>query len=375
MRILYYIHDLHIGGAETIVSSYLIELKKRGHEVVMLCNAKIKTPLSTKLENEGINIISLFGKRYEHPFLKVLSVLNRKIRKSKDVWIRVLEDFRPDIIHIHTDLRFVPIPLLFNKNVVYTFHGDVIRTLSIKGKREEQRIDLMADKGMSFFSLSKRMSTDIMNIFNSQRIYYVPNSIDFSKVIDSRIEKSRLSEFGIPDNAFVVGSVGRISEVKNIRRQIEIFAELAKVTPNAYYMMVGGGNHDLENELKRYAIEKRVADKFLFIGERKDATSIMSLFDVFLLTSVAESFSLVLLEAQVLNIKSVVSDVVPNEVVCNDNVTTLSLQSPDEIWVKAILSEQETSRNNNLSQFSRERVIDKLIHNYSIIIKEKRKDE
>ena len=56
MKILFYIHSLVIGGAETIVVNEMTSLKKRGINVVLVVNKTEDTFLEEKVLNENIKI-------------------------------------------------------------------------------------------------------------------------------------------------------------------------------------------------------------------------------------------------------------------------------------------------------------------------------
>ena len=58
MKILYVIHSLTVGGAETIVTNYLIRLKEEGQDVVLIQMEDKKTFLNQQLSEAGIRVLT-----------------------------------------------------------------------------------------------------------------------------------------------------------------------------------------------------------------------------------------------------------------------------------------------------------------------------
>ena len=100
---------------------------------------------------------------------------------------------------------------------------------------------------------------------------------------------------------------------------------------------------------------------------RDDATAIISCLDVFILPSFSESFSLATIEAQALGIKCVVSETVPNEVICNSNCIRLSLNESNESWAESILIDSQNVCDGDIYKFDKKNVISQLIGLYEKI--------
>lgn len=102
------------------------------------------------------------------------------------------------------------------------------------------------------------------------------------------------AEFGIEDK-IVFGAVGRLFWVKDFETLITAFATVAGNNDNAVLLIAGDGP-DKEN-LQQLAASKNVNDKVIFAGRRTDIAAVMNSFDVFVHTSIAESFGMVYIEA------------------------------------------------------------------------------
>lgn len=369
MRILYYIHDLGIGGAECLVTEYLLHLDNAGHKVGLVVSFHVDTHLYERLSAVGIPVYSINGKRTGNKFVnkaKLLWVKNIVLYRRR--WRVILDDFLPDILHIHTSVGSFPTDVYPMDKTVYTFHSEVSRRIKIMDENEVNKLQYMADCGMHFIAINKHMIDDCRNYFSTDNICYIPNGVDFSKV-RAGDRNYILNSVGIPEDAFVVGHVGRFHPVKNHKFLIKVFKEILKHKNNAYLFLVGGGDVKLMEQVKTVAINEGFYDRVVFWGIRDDASDIMSTFDCMVLPSFSESFSLVLLEAQILGIRCVTSDAIPEEVVCNDNCFRLSLSAPLEFWAGIALGETTINKGNKscIDNYKMDNVVARLIECYKQI--------
>lgn len=137
------------------------------------------------------------------------------------------------------------------------------------------------------------------------------------------------------DGRFVVGHGGRFTEQKNHKFIVKIFNEVHKRCPNALLVFVGDGHlmEDVKKHVHNLGLDKSVQ----FLGIRFDMNKLMQGMDVFLFPSLYEGLGNVLTEAQAVGLHSIASDTVPKEVKMTEYVDFLSLESPLEEWVSAVL--------------------------------------
>ncbi|MDQ0581111.1 glycosyltransferase [Streptomyces rishiriensis] len=134
------------------------------------------------------------------------------------------------------------------------------------------------------------------------RIEVVPNGIDLARFrFDPDARRQTRRRLGLPDHAYVVGGVGRLTAGK--RFDVLIHA-LARLPADHWLLLVGGGPE--ENVLRRTAHEAGVADRVLFTGERPcvpdgtpgpDLPSLTCAMDLFVSPSPEETFGLAVVEA------------------------------------------------------------------------------
>ncbi len=96
------------------------------------------------------------------------------------------------------------------------------------------------------------------------RIEVVPNGIDLARFrFDPAARLRTRRRLGLPEGAYVVGGVGRLTPVK---RFDVLVRALARLPADCWLLLVGGGPE--EHVLRRTAREAGVADRVLLTGER-----------------------------------------------------------------------------------------------------------
>ena len=158
------------------------------------------------------------------------------------------------------------------------------------------------------------------------KIYY---GIDAAKFGEGQDADARLlrHEWKIPNDALVIGFVGRLVEQKDIGTLLRGMARFAAESPKARLVIVGTG--PAEAAMRRLADELRISDLIVWTGFRDDIRRVMGSFDIFALTSIYEGFGLVLLEAMASRRAATRVGAIP-EVVGTTGLL-ISPRSPDEL--------------------------------------------
>ena len=365
MKVMYFIHTLDIGGAETICAQYLMELKKRNIDVVLVVIAHRNNFLEDRLKRNGIRIISIYPLKYQSYPCAVLNGIYRRIVSFESWWNKMLDKEQPDVIHINTLLDcFSATNFSYNK-LIYTFHGCVDRYMNMMSDNGRRKLKYYSKCGMKFFSLSSEMSEDIRMKLSSDNIVYMPNGLDIAGIRRRRYKRNDfLSGLGIDADSLVIGHVARFDLVKNQARTVGIFQEVLKRRPDSYLLFVGNIENEYGENVKKQVAEAGLDNRIRFLGIRDDATKIMSVLDAVVLPSITESFSLVMVEAQTHNIRAVASLAVPESVICNNNCFRLSLDDSDEKWAYYITGDFTEKHSYKLEDFAMDNVVDKLLAEY-----------
>lgn len=140
------------------------------------------------------------------------------------------------------------------------------------------------------------------------RIETLYNRIDVETVQADQVSREEARDIlGLPQDAWVVGNVGRLHPDKDQATLIRGFSEAAANIPgNSILFIMGQGR--LELELKKLASELDVSEQVRFAGQVPQGRRYFKAFDAFALTSDHEPFGMVLLEAMAAGVPLAVSD-------------------------------------------------------------------
>ena len=116
------------------------------------------------------------------------------------------------------------------------------------------------------------------------------------------------SRYGIGEDAFVYGFVGRITRDKGINELFTAYQKLCDRKINTYLMMVGRPENEelLDQALYNWAKED---PRVIFCGQTSEVEKFMSAMDVYILPSYREGFGSAVVEAEAMGVPVIVSDI------------------------------------------------------------------
>ena len=103
-------------------------------------------------------------------------------------------------------------------------------------------------------------------------------------------------DHGVPDDGILVGAVGNLREPKDFPTLIRAAAQLAG-DRRLHFAIVGERAEPLYGELCRLRDELGLRDRLAFWGFRSDVPAVMKAFDVLVISSSSEGFSLAAIQA------------------------------------------------------------------------------
>ena len=102
-------------------------------------------------------------------------------------------------------------------------------------------------------------------------------------------------ELGLPEEALVIGTIGRLNAQKGHTHLLDALALLRTRLPDLWTLIVGDG--DLMESLKEQAARLGLGDRVVFAGHRTDVPDLLAALDVFGISSLYEGTPLALFEA------------------------------------------------------------------------------
>ncbi|MFX4315586.1 glycosyltransferase, partial [Enterobacter sp. 63] len=138
----------------------------------------------------------------------------------------------------------------------------------------------------------------------------IENGIDEQLFSDETSQKIALREqLGIAPDALVFMSASRLHEQKGVDKNIELFAQVKKIKPDAKLLICGNGPY--EPQLRKKVDELALSHDVLFMGAktRNELANLMQCADLFLfLTKRVEGLPLNVLEAMSAGLPLIISE-------------------------------------------------------------------
>lgn len=367
MKIIQFIPTLGMGGAESLVKDYALNLCEN-NQIIIVVMRKILDSKNKKILKDNKIKVLVFE---DNGDFKNNSKIKAIMRRSK--WFGdVIQSENPDVIHSHLPIN---IYLYLNKKAlkgVKLFHTIHNEPKFYFGKRLIDKLDKMSTKylvkkhDMRLITLHDEMNMEINDIFNCNNSVVVNNGVELSRFKKESYNKSNIRQsLGFLENDFVVGHVGRFTEQKNHKFLIETFYEMTKIKDNAKLILVGAG--ELKTEVLKQIKDYKISDKVVMLENRKDIPELMSVMDVFVFPSIYEGLPVTLVEAQAIGVKCVVSNNVTRSVHLKDDYLSLCLGESAQSWCEKILDKGiKTKPNGNIKEFDIKEVMKKLESLYKV---------
>ena len=290
---------LHIteapGGVERYLVTLLTKMKKYGDEFehILICSDLYEDRKFVDLVAGIEHVDSLqhrIAARYDAA--SVLEIRN------------LIKKYNPDVVYCHSSKagaigRLADFGL--KNSLVYNAHGWSFN-MKGAGKKEiktyemvEKVLARMTDVIVCISEFEKK-SALAHGICKENKIQVIRNGIDFDEIRNVRQKKR--SEMGIPEDAFVVGQIGRLTAQKSPDMFIKMAREIKDRMDNAYFLLIGDG---MEKEETEERIREAGLEECTYItGWVDNPLDYVGCIDVCVLLSRWEGFGLALPEYMIM---------------------------------------------------------------------------
>ena len=282
--------SLDVGGLERVVLALVQHGRALGRDVAVAC---LERPgkLAPLAEAAGTKIYCMD----KPPGLRPGTV--DRLRQSFD-------HFRPDVVHTHQiGALYYAGPAARRHGigtVVHTEHID--HSLRCKHLIDRLRVHLLwglaGRHTKRFFGVSEDIvaSVSAFGLVPKSKLMVVRNGIETATFAPAaNTPRGAMKTIGIPEGVKVVGTVGRLAEIKCQDVMIRGFALASAIHPEARLVLVGDGPN--REALEALARSLGIADRVYFAGYQERPELFVREMDVFALTSRLEGLPLAILEA------------------------------------------------------------------------------
>lgn len=278
MKVLEIVSHLNSGGITTYVYSLSKVLVKRGIQVGICSGGG---SYEGKFKDMGVKLF--------HIPIRVKNEFHPKVFKSFFMLDSIRREFDFDIIHAHTRSSQI-LSSLYRKirgvKFVTTCHGYFKKRISRK---------IFKCWGDKTIAISPQVKDHLQRDFGIEedKIEVVPTGVDTDELdMEERMDFFR--EKGIKATGPFIGSLGRLSSVKNYDLLLKAFQVFSRKFPGSFLGIMGDGPERIK--LLSLAKELALEDKFGVFGDEHRAAFLKSL-DIFCLPSESEGLGLAALEA------------------------------------------------------------------------------
>lgn len=276
------------GGVERYLRSLLKYSNREKYEIILIVSNQYK-------RKNYVNLVDAFENVDMIRSIDPKSDLNaiKAIRK-------LLKKYKPDIVYCHSSkagaLGRIANMGLKNK-CVYNPHG---WAFNMRGNKIKKLIYLSIEKVLAPFcsaiiciSGAEKESALKYKICKEKKLKVIYNGIDFEEYnMDYHMDTRKLLE--IPEDAFVVGMVGRLAEQKAPDVFVKAANRIKEKIPEAFFIIVGDGPE--WDEIEQQIEDSGLKECFILSGWTRRPMEYIKIFDVALLLSRWEGFGLVLPE-------------------------------------------------------------------------------
>ena len=319
--VVHLIYRLDFGGLETLLVECINRMPADKYRHAIICLTDY-TDFSKKITKPGVEIFSLHKPPGLAPGTHV------------SLW-RLLRQLKPTILHTYnlSALEYAVAAAL--ANVPVRVHGEHGRDAS-DPDGSNRKHNLLRRLLLPFYDCYYAVSADLRDWLKTtigvpdRKNLLLGNGIDTVHFSPPAGAQRCVSE-ALPAGCYVIGTVGRMQDVKNHAGLVDAFIRLLALVPEkrAQLRLAIVGDGPLLPSIREKIAAEGIADLVWLPGARTDIADIMRSFSIFVLSSIAEGTPITILEAMATGLPVVSTRVggVPEVVV--DGVTGMLVPASD----------------------------------------------
>jgi len=306
------------GGIQTYLDFIFNNIDRDKFELILVCPSD-KTSLIKMADTYNVKHYNINLEWQISPLKDFRSIIS---------FAKLVKEIKPDIIHAHSSKAGMIArlaSLFFSEPVTYSSHA-----FAYLGKQGiSRRIFILIEKLAipvtdillaTSKSEAARAVTDLA--FPKKKIDIYPNSIEILP-IEERVEKSGKK---------LITTAGRLVYQKNPLMYLKVCKLVTDIRDDVLFQIVGAGFEDkLKGEIDQFIEAHSLQNKISIIHwmDRPTLLKTIQSSDVFVMTSVFESYGYVAAEAQMLEVPVVATNVDGLNEIVENNVTGYLVESDD----------------------------------------------
>jgi glycosyltransferase involved in cell wall biosynthesis len=295
--------------------------------------------------------------------------------------VRLIHQMNIDLLHSH-DFRSNVFGLIAakicRKPIVTTVHGWIAN--DIKGRAYVAMDKLLLRQFSHVITVSERTRSLVSkSIPDAGKTSVIPNALILDKYVPDRSDDAFRRELVVAQDMPLIANIGRLSPEKGQLAFLHAVKRLVEKGVKARFVLIGIGPD--QEMLQRYVNENGLADMVAFAGFRSNMITIYNSIDLVIQSSYTEGMPNVMLEALLMEVPVIATDVGGTAEVVKDHQTGILIRpdSVDQIveqisdhiqYPDRLLSMARKGRQDVSSRFDHRSRVDRLSALYSRVLRD-----
>lgn len=305
------------GGLASVMLNYYRSLDKKGLQIDFASTNTITPNLNEEIQKNGSKYYQLPKRKNIIGYWKAVKCLSRNY----------------DVVHVHANSSTAVIELSAAKaaRVVKRIHHNHT------SKTQHPVINALLHPFFKYSYTDAIACSQLAGdwLFGKNNYKILRNAINIAKFEYNKDARVLIrNEFGIKEEDFVIGHIGKFMDAKNHEFLIKVFAEYHLKHPNSKLLLVGDG--EWRSKVETWVADSGCADSIILAGLRSDIPAIVQAMDVFVFPSIYEGMPLTVLEAQASGLPCLISSNVTSDVNIGQDVKMKDLADGVKDWADSI---------------------------------------
>lgn len=295
-------YEPYINGVVTHVRALKTGLEQLGHEVLVVC----ANPDTRRyyVKNGVLNCPGVsFKKVYNYGLATPISPIR----------FRYIKEFRPDVIHIHTEFgvgysgaaaaKSLKIPLVYTMHTMYDDYLYYIapkKLINAAKKTAHAYAKVLAEKADCLTGPSKKVEQFFRSCGVKKPVHIISNPVEIDlftpNCIDKQLRQKKRKSLGVQPNELLLCFCGRLGREKSVDVLLNYWSKVIRPEDGCKLMIIGEGPS--KSELEQQARRLGIADQIIFVGkvEHRCLPPYYDCCDLYVTASLSDTNSISMLE-------------------------------------------------------------------------------
>ncbi|MCB1753335.1 MAG: TIGR03088 family PEP-CTERM/XrtA system glycosyltransferase [Gammaproteobacteria bacterium] len=300
--VVHIIHELGTGGLENGLINLINRTPGNRYRHAIVCLTRTGT-FESRLMNSDVEVVSMHRRS------------GQDFGLYWKLW-KILYRMKPAIVHTRNlSALEAQIPAFFQRRVktVHGVHGRDVFDLEGKNRKYNLMRRMIRPLVGRYISVSRDLREWLINVIGvpGERVVQIYNGVDQALFKPGDRCYTIAPEGFLAGDPVIVGTVGRLAEVKDQATLINAFASVLNSlsSDTAPPKMIIAGDGPMRNRLEQLVDALGIGKYVWITGDRSDIPDILRLFDLFVLPSLGEGISNTILEAMATGLPIVATNV------------------------------------------------------------------